>query len=54
METTQPKYNAKQLLAFHYLNDPNIRFVAYGGAAGGGLQGLSGTEAGDPREKGAP
>ena len=36
MESTQPKYNAKQLLAFHYLNDPNIRFVAYGGAAGGG------------------
>lgn len=30
------KFNVKQLLAFHYLNDPKIKFVAYGGAAGGG------------------
>lgn len=31
-----PQFNAKQLLALHYLADPTIRFVAYGGAAGGG------------------
>lgn len=34
--TQQPQFNAKQLLALHYLADPAKRFVAYGGAAGGG------------------
>jgi len=34
--TTTPQFNAKQLLALHYLADPTKRFVAYGGAAGGG------------------
>lgn len=34
--TQQPQFNAKQLLALHYLADPVKRFVAYGGAAGGG------------------
>lgn len=33
---TPTKYNIKQLLAFSKLADPAIRYVAYGGAAGGG------------------